>query len=485
MFRAYSQRPNTVRCRRFRAALQGCIPFVASLLLSGCGVPQMLLGSNSSAASLGEPAVHRAAFGYAVAPVPEAATAAKKILNEGGNAVDAATAAGFALAVTLPSRAGLGGGGACLIDLPKNDGGTGSPLSIMFMPQAGSGSGARPAAVPMLARGLIAMQARYGRLSLAQDLAPAEVMAAAGVPVSRQLADDLDTVGNAFLEDPDARGSFASRGGQVLRVGEPLIQPDLATVLSRLQTNGLLGFYQGRLARHIVEATDQAGGGLTLADLKKAKAAYMQPVTIRELGYDLAFLPPPAAGGVGAAAAIETLAHDPRRAMVAANRALAVALAARDGEEPAELLAKRIAAVSSAPPMPASASFAVLDGKGGAVGCVTTMDNLFGTGRIARGTGIVLAASPARIKPPLLTAGLATRKGKFRAIAVGSGQGGAPFAVGDALFHTIQSPRPMTASRALSGQADVIACSGLMPGRPGSCGAVADPKGFGVAVGGN
>ena len=86
----------------------------------------MLLGSNSNAAKLGEPAVHRASFGYAVAPVPEAATAAKKILNQGGNAVDAATAAGFALAVTLPSRAGLGGGGACLIDLPKNDGGTGS-----------------------------------------------------------------------------------------------------------------------------------------------------------------------------------------------------------------------------------------------------------------------------------------------------------------------------------------------------------------------
>jgi len=442
----------------------------------------MIFGG-TDAAKLGEPTPQKSVFGFAVAPVPEAAVAARQILNEGGNAVDAATAAGFALAVTLPSRAGLGGGGACLIALPKDDGGTASESALMFLPKAGTGAGSRPAAVPMLSRGLIAMQARYGRLSLGQVLAPAETMAGAGVPVSRQLATDLAVVGNALLADPASRAIFATPDGRILRAGDMLQQPDLAAVLTRLQANGVLDFYQGRLARRIVQAASQAGAGITSADFRDAKPFYATPVTIRKFGYDFAFLPPPAAGGVGSSAAIESLAHDPQQMDSAAGRALAVALAARDGADPATLLTRPIAPVTSAPPMPASAGFAVLDDKGGTVGCVTTMDNLFGTGRVAPGTGIVLAASPARIKPPLLSAGLATRHGKFRAIAIGSGQQGAPFAVADALYNALHAKTPMPAEVPSPGRADVIACSGLMPGNRASCAAATDPRGFGLATG--
>lgn len=448
--------------------LRRTAPLALGVLLTGCGVSHALFGGGQK--GLGEPAPQKPAVGFAVAPVPEAALAAKHILNEGGNAADAATAAGFALAVTLPSRAGLGGGGACLIDLPKNDGGTGHITSLLFQPGQPSGatSGAsRPAAVPQLARGLIAMQARYGRLPLSTDLAPAEAMAGGGVAVSRALAADLSVVGSALLANPASRSVFTTASGQMLQAGETLRQPDLATTLTRLQSAGVFGFYHGQFAAKFIDAADRAGGGLTLADLRAIKPRYVTPVTIDRLGYSLSFLP--TAGGLGAATGIESLAQNPQAMDVAAGRALAAAQAARHG--------------ASLGALPASAGFAALDHKGGVVGCATTMNNLFGTGRIAPGTGILLAASPARITPPLLAAGLATRGGNFRAIATGSGQQGAPMAVAAGLYNALHSSVPMPSPVPAPGRANVIACAGLMPGAPKSCAGAADPRGFGLAVG--
>jgi gamma-glutamyltranspeptidase/glutathione hydrolase len=440
-----------------------------TLLLSSCGLRQNLFDGNAK--GLGEPAPQRGVVGFAVTPVPEATLAAQQILSEGGNAADAATAAGFALAVTLPSRAGLGSGGACLIRMKGHKG----PIvttALMFLPEPGTGGGSRPAAVPMLARGLVAMQARYGRLSLAADLAPAETMAGGGVPVSQALAADLSVVGNAFLADPAARAIFAGPDGRILREGETLQQPDLANVLNRLQANGVLDFYQGRLAARITRAADQAGGGLTAVNFQDAKPFYATPIMLNHFGAQIALLPRPASGGVGAAAGIEALAQNPRNLTMAAMQARDRAMVVRDGG---------VAADGTA--LPASAGFAVLDHQGGAVGCVTSMDNLFGTGRIAPGTGIVLAASPARIKPPLLTAGLASQGAKFRAIAVSSGQQGAPMAVADGLYNALHTPIAMPQTVPGPGRVSVIACAGGLPGAPKSCTAAADPRSFGLAVG--
>ncbi len=439
-----------------------------ALLLSGCGLQQHLLGSNVK--GLGEPAPQRGVVGFAVTPVPEATLAAQKILDEGGNAADAATAAGFALAVTLPSRAGLGSGGACLIHMKVRKA-SASTTALMFLPEPGTGGGSRPAAVPMLARGLIAMQARYGRLSLAADMAPAETMAGGGVPVSRILAADLSVVGNAFLADPAARAIFAGPDGRILGEGATLQQPDLANVLNRLQANGVLDFYQGRLAARITNAADQAGGGLTTANFQSAKPFYATPITLHRFGAQIALLPRPAFGGVGAAAGIEALAQNPQNLQFAASQARDSAIAVRNGG----------GAGSDA--LPASAGFAVLDDQGGAVGCVTSMDNLFGTGRVAPGTGIVLAASPSRIKPPLLAAGLATQGAKFRAMAVGSGQQGAPMAVADGLYNALHTRTAMPNAVPSPGRVSVIACAGGLPGAPKSCAAAADPRSFGLAVG--
>ena len=450
------------------STLRRAAPLALGLLLTGCGVSHALFGGGQK--GLGEPVPQKPVVGFAVAPVPEAALAAKHILNQGGNAADAATAAGFALAVTLPSRAGLGGGGACLIDLPKNDGGTGKIASLLFepgLPASAAAGASRPAAVPQLARGLIAMQARYGRLPLASDLAPAEAMAGGGVTVSRALAADLSVVGSALLADPASRSVFATASGQMLQAGETLRQPNLATTLTRLQSAGVFGFYHGQFAAKFVDAADRAGGGLSLADLRAVKPRYIAPVTIDRFGTTLSFLP--TAGGLGAAAGIESLAQNSQAMDVAASRVLAAAQAARHG--------------TSLTALPASAGFATLDNKGGAVGCVTTMNNLFGTGRIAPGTGILLAASPARVTPPLLAAGLATRGGNFRAIATGSGQQGASMAVAAGLYNALHSTVPMPSPVPAPGHANVIACSGLMPGAPKTCAGAADSRGFGLAVG--
>ncbi|SIQ78863.1 MULTISPECIES: gamma-glutamyltransferase [Acidiphilium] len=448
--------------------LRRAAPLALSLLLTGCGVTQGVFGRDQS--KLGEPAPMKPVVGFTVAPVPQAALAARQILNAGGNAADAATAAGFALAVALPSRAGLGGGAACLIDLPASDGGNGIPTALLFPPAAApesSGGASRPAAVPQMARGLIAMQARFGRLALATDLAPAEAMAGGGVAVSRTFAADLAVVGNALLADSAARTIFASPTGQVLQPGMIMRQPDLAATLTQLQSSGVLGLTQGASATAFITAANQAGAGLTMQDLRAVRPAYASPITVNRFGYHLAFTPN--AGGIGAAAGIEALAQNPQALDLAGQRALAAAQAARHG-----------AALTA---LPASASFATLDDRGGAVGCATTMNNLFGTGRVAPGTGILLAATPAHITPPLLTVGLATRGGDFRAIATGSGQQGAAMAVATGLANAVRSAVPMPQQVPAPGRANVIACAGLLPGGPKTCAAAADPRGFGLAIG--
>ena len=141
--------------------------FAALSLLAGCGLGHQVfgLGGDDNNASLGQTGAAPSVFSYAVADEPQAALIARQILNQGGNAADAAAAAGFALSVTLPSRAGLGGGGACIIKMQDAKGNAQPPVALVFPPAAPSDDeGTRPAAVPTLARGLLALQARYGQL---------------------------------------------------------------------------------------------------------------------------------------------------------------------------------------------------------------------------------------------------------------------------------------------------------------------------------
>jgi gamma-glutamyltranspeptidase/glutathione hydrolase len=122
-----------------------------------------------------------------------------------------------------------------------------------------------------------------------------------------------------------------------------------------------------------------------------------------------------------------------------------------------------------------------------AVACAVTMGNLFGTGRVAPGTGVVLAASPKAVPPPLLAAAVAwnANLGAFRAEVAGSGQEGAALAVADGMAGALAGRSPMPQPVPDPGRANAIACWRYLPDSDGSCGWAADPRGTGLAAAGN
>ena len=266
--------------------------------------------------------------GGVVADEPNAALAGREVLVLGGTAADAAVAIGFTLAVTYPSRASLGAGGACLAYSPAKTGaGEGVPEAIVFMPVAPATvvpRTDRPAAVPMLARGLFALHSRYGRRPFETLLAPAEQLARFGTPASRAFMRDLQLVAGPLLADPDARAVFAP-GGKVLTEGSNLVQPDLGATLAQLRVSGVGDLYQGALARRLEAASARAGGGLVLADLRAALPKTLAPLIVRAGRDQVAFLPPPADGGLAAAAAFQALQAAPNDIEAARSRSIAVA----------------------------------------------------------------------------------------------------------------------------------------------------------------
>lgn len=425
-------------------------------------------------------------LGAVVSPEPIAGQIARQVLAEGGDAADAAVTLGFALAVSLPSRAGLGGGGACLAYAPSRSApGSGRPEAILFLPASplpGGQGGDRPAAVPMLARGLYLLHARYGRLPIEQLVGEAQKMARLGVRVSPRLADDIAAVAGPLLADPAARAVFTNPSGSPLAVGDGLFQPDLANTLSELRLDGLSNFYQGSLAQRLAEAATAAGGGLTEADFARAIPSLATPIELRAGVNRVAFLPAPADGGLAAAAAFAELQKNPADLAGAAERALAVATRWRAGGVSGEaVLAAPTLPPATLPPLPASTAFATLDNSGGAVACAVTMNNLFGTGRIAPGTGVLLAAAPGTGPLPLLAASIAWNNNihAFRAAVAGSGQNQAAIATALGMAGALSSRTLEPLQLPEPGAAQVISCGRFLPGNTGTCSAAVFPPSSG------
>ncbi len=429
-------------------------------------------------------------LGGVVADEPRAAVVAREVLSQGGTAADAAVALGFALSVTLPSRASLGGGGACLAYSPGRDSvNHGVPEAIVFTPTAPARASAatdRPAAVPTMARGLFALQARYGKRRFDSLIVSAEQMARFGVPASRAFVRDLTLVSGPLFADPAARAAF-SHNGVPLGEGDQLIQPDLGSTLAQIRVAGVGDFYQGALAHRLVDAAPQAGATFTIDDLRTALPRTLPPITLHNGRDKLAFLPPPADGGLAAAAAFVVLQNDPAAYDRAQARAMAVAARWRAaGGDPQALLTADLPP-GNLPELPASTTFLTLDRNGNAVACALTMNNLFGTGRIIPGTGLLLAASPSVFPPPLLATAIAWNEPlhAFRAEVGGSGQAAAPLAAAAAMMNTLRTNQPMAAPVPEPGRANVIACSRYLPDSEGTCGWATDPRGAGLAIGSN
>jgi gamma-glutamyltranspeptidase/glutathione hydrolase len=232
------------------------------------------------------------------------------VLKAGGNAIDAAAAVGFALAVTHPSAGNIGGGGFMLIRFADGrstfiDFRERAPLRAtrdMYLDKDGKPTrdsvvGWRAAGVPGTPRGLEYAQRKYGKSKWADVVAPSVKLAQEGFTVSYGLARSLKSARN-LAEFPESKRIF-QKNGAFHDAGDKLVQPELAAVLERIQKNGARDFYEGETARILAAEMGKHGGAITLEDLKQYEAVERKPLEGVFRGYTVITAPPPSSGGIG------------------------------------------------------------------------------------------------------------------------------------------------------------------------------------------
>ncbi len=235
-----------------------------------------------------------------------------EILKEGGNAVDAAVAVGFALAVTLPEAGNLGGGGFMLVHMAKSgetvaiDYREKAPLNAsrdMFLDAAGNADpnlsrwSGLATGVPGTVAGLALALQRYGTMSLAEVMAPAIKLAEDGVEVTPGLAEALAGSHDTFAKYSSSAGIFLKPDGSDFQPGDRLVQTDLASSLKAIAKDGPDAFYRGEIGRLIAAEMARSGGLVTVEDLAKYQAVVREPVHGTYRGYDVVSMPPPSSGG--------------------------------------------------------------------------------------------------------------------------------------------------------------------------------------------
>ncbi|WP_374443930.1 gamma-glutamyltransferase [Stella sp.] len=426
--------------------------------LAGCG--------GKSNEPIGTAAPVAGYFGSVAADEPRATLAGRDVLANNGSAVDAAVATAFTLAVTLPSRAGLGGGGACLV----HDQRAKKTEAILFPATAATLDGRLPAGVPTMARGLYAMHARYGRLRWEQALAAAEGFARFGHPVSRALARDLANDGERLAGDPELSAILLGPGRAPLAEGTSLSQVALAAALTRIRTAGPGDFHVGQSAREFAAAARAAGAAITAEDMRAAIPAWAAPAEMGFAQERLYLLPDPFSGGAATAGLWRRLAEGRDRWRSGAAAAPAP-LAVASGLDRA------------------STGFVVTDREGSAVACVLTMGQPFGLGRSARGTGILLAPPADAANTGTVSAALLvnTNVNEFFLAVAGGGGVDAPAATAAVMAATLVGQQ--TLDRAYAGldagqpaRVNIVSCPAGAPRKSETCATRTDPRGHGLAA---
>jgi len=251
-----------------------------------------------------------ARHGVVTAAQPEAARAGLAMLETGGNAVDAAVAAAFAIGVVEPMMSGVGGGGSMTMWLagpkdawhvefyPSSPGSPDWELDTLDEDTAIRDSLVPPerwVAVPGAVAGLLAAQERYGRLSRAQVLAPAIRLAQEGFVVHPLLASVIVEEAEKLHYDPHAAATFFP-DGRPLQAGDRLRQPALAETLMHVAQAGREGYYEGAVARDVVETLRRGGNPITLEDLARYQPNWRRPLCGTYRGYTVLTAPPPLDG---------------------------------------------------------------------------------------------------------------------------------------------------------------------------------------------
>tara|TARA_Y100000994_G_scaffold43480_2_gene33995 strand:+ start:227 stop:1981 length:1755 start_codon:yes stop_codon:yes gene_type:complete len=274
--------------------------------------PETLLSSTVDAQSQQNVSAVRAPHGMVVSATKIASEAGAQVLRAGGNAVDAAIATGFALAVTSPSNGNIGGGGFMVIRFPN-----GSTTAIDFREKAplasfpemwledGEYSSQKhhqshwAVGVPGTVAGFWKAHQLYGHGEWSGLVDPAIGLASDGFPISESLARGLrGLIEGRGSRHPGTMKSFAKNGTEAYEQDEILKQPDLALSLGRIAADGHDGFYSGETAELLVAEMERAGGLITMEDLQRYQARERTPVHGSYRGYDVISMPPPSSGGI-------------------------------------------------------------------------------------------------------------------------------------------------------------------------------------------
>lgn len=318
-------------------------------------------------------------FGYTVGDEPYAVKAGANILSQGGSAADAATAMYFTMAVTYPGAAGLGGGGLCIAFDRKSR----NVEAIDFLARNAAGGGAY--GVPGNVRGFAQLQAKFGALPFARDIAYGEALAATGFPISEALEKRLVAAQNVIRLDAGLSKEFLDESGAVKPEGATITAPDLGATLAALRGQGPNALYRGEIASEMVKYANGQGGALSLNDFAAYRAHSRAPQLVT-LDTRRLYLPPENVGAGSFASAVLGQLRGADGQPVTGDAARA-----------AEMATQRALARFGVPALPAdlgSTGFAALDKNGQAVACAVTMNGPFGSGHTVPGTGVSLARTP-------------------------------------------------------------------------------------------
>jgi gamma-glutamyltranspeptidase / glutathione hydrolase len=384
-----------------------------------------------------------AEHGLVVAQEKVAARIGADVLKRGGNAIDAAVATGFAMAVTYPRAGNIGGGGFMVIHLKDHsediaidyrEAAPAASTRDMFLGTDGKPDNAKSRdsalgiGVPGTVAGLALALEKYGsgKFALAELLKPAIELARDGFDLADDMADTLPDWHRRLAKWPASAKIFSRPDGTSLQAGDRLVQTDLAATLSAIASQGPRGFYEGAVAEKLAKAIRDAGGIMTSDDLKSYAAVVRAPMRGSYRGYDIISMPQPSSGGVvlletlnilegfplrdmgqGSAASLHVMIEALKRGY--ADRARYLGDPAFVNAPIATLTAKDYAAkqrasidldratpwtdaLSATPPHEGSNTthFSVVDGFGNAVSNTYTLNFSYGVGLVADGTGVLL-----------------------------------------------------------------------------------------------
>lgn len=389
------------------AILTACL---GGLLLSAC--------ETADETAKGNLQVVEGFAGVVSADEPRAAQVGRELLGNGATAADTAVAMYFTMAVTMPSRVSLAGGGVCsYYDREEN-----KAVAMNFLPRSSASGGV----IPKAPRVMAAMHARFGAVRWQQLVAYGENLARFGNAVSRSFAYDLALANKRLGVNAELLSKFARDDGKLPREGDKLVQPELSGILGGLRAQGAGYLYAGPLTRRYAEASTDAGFPLSSDDVRNYLPVFDEPLNV-QVKNDIAHFSGDVSGSalitanvlgqlnVNGAYEDGSPAERSHLFVEALKRAQVVRAGVASGQVTAEAtLAEEVlenvsdsfnpgtaTPMSSLPyqALPASgnpyaAGFSVIDKYNNSVACSFTLNGLFGSGRMLQDMGIVLPAPP-------------------------------------------------------------------------------------------